>query len=339
MSNIDNAPTTIRRRSATVRGFTLVELLVVIGIIAVLVGVLLPALSKARRTAQSAACLSNLRQIGQAYYMYANANKGYLPFCAFPGWGLRTAPVADPTGTPIIHWFEALSPYLGTKVMEYDATTGQRLTPYAKVLSACPNWDRDQMSLAGDAFCGYGQNLYMMMDVNSGKTVSGSEGTIKGTAYGESTYVITGMMPAVFTPAPGQGTNVPSTVGGAVGAVRLDKLRPSAKTLINGDSNNWFIFLQKSTGLGGDRGWHWVHPPYNSNVPQQLVFDSGAPNRHAGPNNPLECIGGVDSSPAGNYPVVSGKPQLGRANYLFGDGHVESLTGDIALRALITRNW
>jgi prepilin-type processing-associated H-X9-DG protein len=195
------------------------------------------------------------------------------------------------------------------------------------------------MSLAGDAFCGYGQNLYMQMDVNSGKSVSGSEGTVRGTAYGESTYVITGMMPAQFTPAPGQGTNVPSTIGGAVGAIRLDKLRPSAKSLIAGDSNNWFIFLQKSTGLGPNRGWHWVHPPYNSNVPAQLVFDSGAPNRHAGPNNPLECIGGVDSSPSGNYPVSSGKPQLGRANYLFGDGHVESLTGDVALRALITRNW
>jgi prepilin-type N-terminal cleavage/methylation domain-containing protein len=60
-------------------GFTLIELLVVTGIIAVLVGILLPTLSKARGAAQRTACLSNLRQLSQAIVMYANANKGRYP--------------------------------------------------------------------------------------------------------------------------------------------------------------------------------------------------------------------------------------------------------------------
>jgi prepilin-type N-terminal cleavage/methylation domain-containing protein len=59
--------------------FTLVELLVVIGIIAVLVGILLPTLGRAREAAQRTKCLANLRSIGQMAHMYANENDGFVP--------------------------------------------------------------------------------------------------------------------------------------------------------------------------------------------------------------------------------------------------------------------
>src|SRR3954463_5733232 len=65
----------MRKRNA----FTLVELLVVIGIIALLISILMPSLSRARMSANLVACQSNMKQVATAIHMYANEYKGVLP--------------------------------------------------------------------------------------------------------------------------------------------------------------------------------------------------------------------------------------------------------------------
>jgi prepilin-type N-terminal cleavage/methylation domain-containing protein/prepilin-type processing-associated H-X9-DG protein len=109
-------PSHVSRRS----GFTLVELLVVIGIIALLISILLPAMNRAREAARQTQCLSNVRQLGMAARMFVQEHRGRIQSCSDHQWMLINDPQRmyfeygqDGVTNFAKDWASALIPYLG----------------------------------------------------------------------------------------------------------------------------------------------------------------------------------------------------------------------------------
>ena len=146
-----------RRRFTPGKGFTLVELLVVIGIIAMLIAILLPALTRARGSANLVTCQSNFRQIYTALVIYTGENKGLLP----PSCGMDRGPSGTYAST-----FIRLSQLLGTRIEDELVDT---LNPVFVCVEAergtggvvwAPNMLRT-VQFHPRAFPGYDQHLTM----------------------------------------------------------------------------------------------------------------------------------------------------------------------------------
>lgn len=142
---------TERKSRRQTSGFTLVELLVVIGIIALLIAILLPALSKARAAANRVKCLSNVRQLHFGISLYCNDNGDWFPTSAAPADGAAYAQYNDDW-----IWWEANRNVDDSPIAKYLNTSGDAL----KRVLRCPADSLDDRKLYTGMLPGQGLYLY-----------------------------------------------------------------------------------------------------------------------------------------------------------------------------------
>jgi prepilin-type N-terminal cleavage/methylation domain-containing protein/prepilin-type processing-associated H-X9-DG protein len=280
-------------RTTLRKAFTLVELLVVIGIIAVLIAIILPALNNARAAANSTACLANLRQMGQAVQMYAMSNKGLLPY----GYWNGSRPIGPNANYPIsTDWTILLLNTLASKQhgVNYTDETGK--------WGGVKELFRDKDTVEGTAVTHYSAHPRLMPDL-SDVDVAAAIATLQ-TVYLTPYKVARIRKPAQIVLIM-DGTQIRMLKGSQ------DQLLWGAEATVKNLDNN---ARQSGPGSGG-RSYLLTDYP---GATDDASIDPG-PNTDPNTDNNGNIIGPASQEGNIRWRHMKGKS----ANFLFVDGHAE----------------
>ncbi len=321
-------------RKSVKHGFTLIELLVVIAIIALLIGIMLPALGTARQTAWSLVDQTQLRSIGSAQYGYASESDDYFAAINTSGSGGQrefertgNAYTGNTSATTPIQIMDFISPTIGED-LGFSANRARRAgdifndfaDPAARVLtdtiwSGSDAADEDDFREYLGENRGYRQTSYLMPGAfaywgsfNPGGTfVPGQPPTPD---QSDSIRARLGFLPQYWTGAKATQVNTPRRFQGRIEQVGIS---PSSKIMVADGTR----FFSESEGLDIDI------TPVEDNGPTFGMFTSGTPQftgNTAYGRNPL--MGG-DS---GTNQRLSFRHKNNSINAVFFDGHTENLT-------------
>jgi prepilin-type processing-associated H-X9-DG protein/prepilin-type N-terminal cleavage/methylation domain-containing protein len=322
------------RNHSRLPAFTLVELLVVIAIIAVLIGLLLPAVQKAREAAARTQCQNNLKQIGLALHNFHDAKK-YFPSNRRPS-AIKTTRV---------RWFTKLLPYLelGNLYQTYDETTNwdsPTNLPFTSVplqVAVCPSTPNPNRKDYNEDF-GFSNPVAAVTDYAA---VYGLHPLFL-TANGLTAPNPAGMM----TKADDQTLTIADVTDGTSNTIFVVESAGRPYVYLNGSVRNTNYFIDQVLGAA------WSRPAADIYI---IGFADKAGTIPGGPYA-INAANGLDTAGVYPSPVPAGAPtgvdgtgqiysfHTGGANALFVDGSVHFLDSDpihglkpAVLAALITR--
>lgn len=288
------------RNSPSNRGFTLVELLVVIGIIALLIAILLPTLQGARRSGNTVKCLSNLRQVGTAFQFYAIDYKGAIPVVR------QDLPEGGAPITTNVWWTDQIGPYVA-KAKFNSGNINDLTEAQLSVVWGCVEWlGRASGAGISQYDTGYGMNAQFS---------TRPDHPAPGVATPKAEYAMRWL---------------PTTYPGVY--YKLGSVQHSADRVLVADSQLWFLNARPATGGVNALPGQPVDPN-SANASSVAIAGLMDYDLHRHAKKPTKV---VQKSGKDFFDKAGAKVAV---NAVFFDGHAETITGiDKAYHGIFLKN-